>query len=129
MLNMDAPHHTRLRKIISRGFTPRAVGRLRDELTERAQNDRRRRRPPRAPATSSSRCRASCRCRPSPVCSGVPQEDRDKLFRWSNEMTGNDDPEYADIDPKASSAELIMYAMKMAEEQGQESGRRHRHHS
>ena len=37
MLNMDAPHHTRLRKIISRGFTPRAVGRLRDELNERAQ--------------------------------------------------------------------------------------------
>ena len=28
MLNMDAPHHTRLRKIISRGFTPRAIGRL-----------------------------------------------------------------------------------------------------
>src|SRR5246127_4971418 len=37
MLNMDAPHHTRLRKIISRGFTPRAVGRLEDELRERAQ--------------------------------------------------------------------------------------------
>lgn len=37
MLNMDAPHHTRLRKIISRGFTPRAVGRLHDELQERAQ--------------------------------------------------------------------------------------------
>ena len=26
MLNMDAPHHTRLRNIVSRGFTPRAVG-------------------------------------------------------------------------------------------------------
>src|SRR6201993_3055983 len=38
MLNMDAPHHTRLRKIISRGFTPRAVERLRDELNRRAQN-------------------------------------------------------------------------------------------
>ena len=38
MLNMDAPHHTRLRKIISRGFTPRAIGRLQDELTERAQS-------------------------------------------------------------------------------------------
>ena len=37
MLYMDAPHHTRLRKIISRGFTPRAIGRLRDELNERAQ--------------------------------------------------------------------------------------------
>ena len=30
LLNMDAPQHTRLRKIISRGFTPRAVERLRD---------------------------------------------------------------------------------------------------
>ena len=38
MLNMDAPHHTRLRKIISRGFTPRAVGRLEEELSQRAQS-------------------------------------------------------------------------------------------
>ncbi len=38
LLNMDAPQHTRLRKIISRGFTPRAVGRLEDELRTRAQN-------------------------------------------------------------------------------------------
>ena len=37
LLNMDAPQHTRLRKIISRGFTPRAVGRLEDELRTRAQ--------------------------------------------------------------------------------------------
>ncbi|HEX7826795.1 MAG TPA: steroid C27-monooxygenase, partial [Mycobacterium sp.] len=32
LLNMDAPQHTRLRKIISRGFTPRVVGRLEEEL-------------------------------------------------------------------------------------------------
>ncbi len=38
LLNIDAPHHTRLRKIISRGFTPRAVGRLRDELDRRAHH-------------------------------------------------------------------------------------------
>ena len=38
LLNMDAPQHTRLRKIISRGFTPRAVGRLEDELRTRAEN-------------------------------------------------------------------------------------------
>ena len=41
MLNMDAPHHTRLRKIISRGFTPRAVGRLRGR-TQRARSEDRR---------------------------------------------------------------------------------------
>src|SRR4029079_5729511 len=37
MLTMYAPQNTRLRKIISRGFTPRAVGRLEAELAERAQ--------------------------------------------------------------------------------------------
>src|SRR3954469_19109332 len=38
LLNMHAPQHTRLRKIISRGFTPRVVGRLEEELNQRAQN-------------------------------------------------------------------------------------------
>ena len=32
LLNMDAPHHTHLRKIISRGFTPRAIEHLRADL-------------------------------------------------------------------------------------------------
>ena len=48
----------------------------------------------------------------------MPQEDRDKLFRWSNEMTGGEDPEFADVDPAQSSMELIMYAMAMADERG-----------
>jgi len=114
MLNMDAPHHTRLRKIISRGFTPRAVGRLRDELNDRAQQI--------AKTAASQRAgdfveQVSCELPLQAIAGllGIPQEDRDKIFRWSNEMTGNDDPEYADVDPKMSSAELIMYAMKMAE--------------
>jgi hypothetical protein len=37
LLNMDAPHHTHLRKIVSRAFTPRAVERLRADLAERAR--------------------------------------------------------------------------------------------
>ena len=127
MLNMDAPHHTRLRKIISRGFTPGPSGGCRTNSRERAQNIAEGRPRPRAPATSSSRCPASCRCRPSPGLLGVPQEDRDKLFRWSNEMTGSDDPEYADVDPAMSSIELIMYAMRMAEERAKNPDRRHRH--
>lgn len=35
MLNMDPPRHSRLRHIISRGFTPRAISRLRDDLNAR----------------------------------------------------------------------------------------------
>ena len=121
MLNMDAPHHTRLRKIISRGFTPRAVGRLRDELDARAQNIAK---TAAAAGTGDFVEQVSCELPLQAIAGllGVPQEDRDKLFRWSNEMTGAEDPEYADIDPQASSVELITYAMKMAEERAKNPG-------
>jgi cholest-4-en-3-one 26-monooxygenase len=117
LLNMDAPHHTRLRKIISRGFTPRAIGRLEEELAERAQNI------VKAAAAEGSGDfveQVSCELPLQAIAGllGVPQEDRDKLFRWSNEMTGGEDPEFADVDPAQSSMEVIMYAMAMADERG-----------
>ena len=37
MLNIDPPQHTKLRGIVSRGFTPRAIGNLREALTARAE--------------------------------------------------------------------------------------------
>ncbi|KWX68292.1 cytochrome P450 [Mycobacterium sp. NAZ190054] len=115
LLNMDAPQHTRLRKIISRGFTPRAVGRLEDELRARAQKIAET-----AAAEGSGDFveQVSCELPLQAIAEllGVPQDDRDKIFRWSNEMTAGEDPEYADVDPAMSSFELIQYAMKMAEE-------------
>ncbi|ORB60123.1 steroid C27-monooxygenase [Mycobacteroides saopaulense] len=117
LLNMDDPQHARLRKIISRGFTPRALSRLQDELRSRAQQI----------AINASAFNTgdfvedvSCELPLQAIAEllGVPQCDRDKLFRWSNEMTAGDDPEYADVDPAVSSFELISYATKMAEERG-----------
>ncbi|OBH03176.1 MULTISPECIES: cytochrome P450 [unclassified Mycobacterium] len=114
LLNMDPPHHTRLRRIISRGFTPRAIGRLRDELNERAQVIAK---TAAAEGTGDFVEQVACELPLQAIAGllGVPQEDRGKLFRWSNEMTGAQDPEYAHIDPKVSSAEVLAYAMKMAE--------------
>ncbi|OCB21777.1 steroid C27-monooxygenase [Mycobacterium malmoense] len=114
LLNMDPPHHTRLRRIISRGFTPRAIGRLRDELNERAQVIAK---AAAAAAFGDFVEQVACELPLQAIAGllGVPQEDRGKLFRWSNEMTGAQDPEYADVDPKVSSAEVLAYAMKMAE--------------
>ena len=65
MLNIDPPHHTKIRGIVSRGFTPRAINDLRDVLTERAEKIVQPRWS-RAPATSSPTSPASCRCRRSP---------------------------------------------------------------
>jgi cholest-4-en-3-one 26-monooxygenase len=121
MLNMDAPHHTRLRKIIARGFTPRAIGRLRDELNARAQHIAK------AAASEGSGDFVEQVASELPLQAiadllGVPQEERSKLFHWSNEMTGDVDPEFAHVDAKASSVELLTYAMQMAELKAREPG-------
>src|SRR5262249_58355858 len=48
---------------------------------------------------------------------GVPQEDRHKVFEWSNKMVGAEDPEYgADSDVQEVAAELYAYAQSLAEE-------------
>ena len=121
LLNMDAPHHTHLRKIVSRAFTPRAIERLRDDLNERAQDI------VKAAAAEGSGDfveQVSCELPLQAIASlmGVPQEDRMKLFHWSNQMVGDMDPEFAGNDAIAASVELIMYGMKMAAERADQPG-------
>ena len=53
---------------------------------------------------------------------GVPPEDHDKLFDWSNKMIGSDDPEFADYDALASAGELMWYAMQLAARKAEEPG-------
>ncbi|MCV7222379.1 cytochrome P450 [Mycolicibacterium elephantis] len=121
LLNMDAPHHTHLRKIISRAFTPRAIERLRDELGQRAQAIAK------AAAEQGSGDfveQVSCELPLQAIAGlmGVPQEERMKLFHWSNQMVGDQDPEFADNDAITASAELIMYGMKLAAERADKPG-------
>jgi cholest-4-en-3-one 26-monooxygenase len=113
LINMDAPQHTRLRKLISRGFTPRAIARLRDDLDERAQ------RIAEDAAASGSGDFVEQVASELPLQAiagllGVPLEDRKMLFDWSNRMVGADDPEFADVDATTASLELISYAMQLA---------------
>ncbi|VBA53618.1 cytochrome P450 [Mycobacterium attenuatum] len=121
LLNMDDPQHTRLRKIISRGFTPAAVERLRDDLNERARHI------VEAAAAQGSGDfveQVSCELPLQAIAGllGVPQEDRMKLFHWSNQMVGDQDPEFASNDAITASVELIMYAMQMAADRAKNPG-------
>jgi cholest-4-en-3-one 26-monooxygenase len=115
LLNMDAPHHTHLRKIVSRAFTPRAVEALRADLAERARQIV-------AAAAAEGRGdfveQVSCELPLQAIAGlmGVPQEDRMKLFHWSNQMVGDMDPEFANNDAISASMELITYGMQMAAE-------------
>jgi len=113
LLNMDAPHHTHLRKIISRAFTPRAIEVLRADLARRAAEIARE-----AAASGSGdfveQVSAELPLQAIAGLMGVPQEERKKLFDWSNQMVGDVDPEFESNDAMAASIELIMYAMQMA---------------
>ncbi len=121
LLNMDAPHHTHLRKIVSRAFTPRAVEQLRADLAERARQIAQ-------AALAEGRGdfveQVSCELPLQAIAGlmGVPQEDRMKLFHWSNQMVGDQDPEFANNDAISASVELITYGMQMAAERSARPG-------
>jgi cytochrome P450 len=105
MLNMDPPEHSRLRRLLGRSFTPRAVARLEDGIRghARAICDR-------AFAGSGGEFDfAKDVAADLPLLAladvlGVPEQDRWLLFDWSNRVIGYQDPDYAtsaEFDPAA----------------------------
>jgi cholest-4-en-3-one 26-monooxygenase len=115
LLNMDAPQHTRMRAIISRGFTPRAVNSLKDALNQRAQTIVQT-----ALAGGQGEFVRDIACElPLQAIAellGVPQDDRHKIFEWSNRMVSYDDPDFDPEDGQTASFEMLSYFMEMAEE-------------
>ena len=93
MLYTDPPKHTRYRRLVNKGFTPRMIGLLEqylrtgpilivDDVIERGECD------------FVTDLAAELPLQAIAEIMGVPQEDRHKLFDWSNRMIGADDPEY-----------------------------------
>jgi cholest-4-en-3-one 26-monooxygenase len=115
IINQDAPDHTQLRSIISRGFTPRAIGVLEEALEERARRIVRE-----AVAAGSGNFVDQVASQfPLEVIGdmlGIPAEDRQKIFDWTNQMTGAEDADLAreDNDPNAAALEVLMYSMGLA---------------
>jgi cholest-4-en-3-one 26-monooxygenase len=114
LINHDAPEHTRLRRIVSRLFTPRAVANLEEKLAVAARDI------VRAAAEKDSGNFVDDVALGLPLLAiadliGVPEADREKLFSWTNAIMNTDDPDF-DSDPTVANAELMGYAYGMAEE-------------
>src|SRR5713226_9631313 len=124
MLNMDPPIHTRYRRLVNKGFTPRMVSELETKARERAR-DILNRVTPRGECDFVVDVAAELPLQVIADVLGVPQEDRHKMFDWSNRMIGSDDPEYGVTEEEAqlASMELFAYAAKLAEEKRAEKGR------
>src|SRR3954454_15497439 len=97
MLNMDPPDHSRLRRLLTRSFTPRAVAALTASIEATAARlvDRM------VDGAAEGRCDfAQDGAGALPLLTladvlGVPAEDRWLMFDWSNRVIGWQDPDYA----------------------------------
>ncbi|MEU7579037.1 cytochrome P450 [Streptomyces sp. NPDC041068] len=119
MLNMDPPEHTRVRQIVQRGFTPRAIRSLEEALRNRARSIV-------ETALESADAEGAFDFVTNVAVElplqaiaeliGVPQEDRSKIFDWSNKMAAYDDPEYAITEEIGAEAamEIVAYSMNLA---------------
>jgi cytochrome P450 len=128
MMETDAPRHTRLRRIVSPLFTPRAIREYEPFCRDLARQilDRA------LPSGDFDFVEEISRQLPIRVLArilGVPDEDTDQLIEWGDRMIGNMDPEFTDavvdkVDTSAyrllpfrspAAAELTAYGHRMAE--------------
>jgi len=118
MVSMDPPLHTRYRRLVNKGFTPRMIGELEarihvvaDEIIDRV-----------CEAGTADFVIDVAAELPLVVLAellGVPTEDRSKMFDWSNRMVGREDAEYqqghvqAEEAAALAAAELFGYAAEL----------------
>jgi cytochrome P450 len=94
LLNLDPPEHSRIRGLLTKAFTPRAIARLEHRIHEWARQ-----------LVAAVADRGECDFAKDVAAElplltlaevfGVPAQDRWLLFDWSNRVIGYQDPEYA----------------------------------
>jgi len=117
MLFMDPPKHTRYRKIVMSAFTPKVLKLFEATIKRRATEivDT---------VIEQGHCdfvndiAAELPLQAIAEILGVPQEDRKKLFDWTNAMVGSTDPEYvvSEEDTANAQVEMFTYANELAVE-------------
>jgi cholest-4-en-3-one 26-monooxygenase len=121
MLNQDPPQHTRTRSLVNRGFTPRMIAHLEeriqetcDEIVDQAVA--------KGEGDFVTLCAAELPLVVIAELMGVPQDDRHKVFEWSNRMISGTDPEFSTSEEQRLSAasEMWAYANTLAEQKRQQ---------
>jgi methyl-branched lipid omega-hydroxylase len=115
MINMDDPRHARMRRIVSRGFTPRQLETMRadvegvaaeivDEIAERGEGD------------FVTEVAARLPLRIILDMMGIPRSQEQFVFDNTNVILGFTDPEYVDIDdPMAVTGAILTAGAELAQ--------------
>lgn len=120
-IGLDDPEHGRLRSIVAKGFTPKAVRTFEEHyraLTVRVIEK----------ALAQDRFdfvrEVSAELPLLAICEllGAPESDRHRIFDWSNVILGAEDPDYAGTPEDLGRAfvELTQYAGELAEQRRRE---------
>jgi len=115
MINQDATRHTKLRKLVNQGFTRRMIGNRSAHIEDLARE-----------VIDGVARKGECDFvagiaaeLPLLVIAelmGCPVEDRAKLFTWSNQLVGFEDPELSEgTNPNETMLEMFEYAGELAQ--------------
>jgi cholest-4-en-3-one 26-monooxygenase len=109
LISMDPPRHTKYRRLVNLGFSPKMVNRLESHIRELANR-----------IIDVFAARGTCDFVNDVAAElplqvivemiGVPVEDRHLVFDWSNKMLAFDDPEYQTAPDVGQIAAMQMYA-------------------
>ncbi|MCG8588871.1 MAG: cytochrome P450 [Proteobacteria bacterium] len=123
MINMDDPRHSRLRRIVSRGFTPRMIARAEEDVRRSA-----------AHIVDSVIEKGECdfvteiaaRLPLQIICDmmGIPESQYDFIFEKSNVILGAGDPEY--VSDRAQIVPALLGAGQELSQLAQDLGRHRR---
>ena len=115
ILNMDPPKHSRYRRLVSAGFTPRMINQLVDHIDEKAEG---------IVADIEGRDEiefveeVAAELPLQVICEmiGVPNEDRHLVFDWSNRLVGFQDEDFrtSEEDGQIAAAEIYAYCEAIA---------------
>src|SRR3954464_14557098 len=118
MINMDAPKHTKLRLIVNRGFTPRQVAKIEENVRTQAREivDR--------VVTLGGECdfvsEVAAALPLQIICDmlGIPRSDTQRIFELTNTILGVGDPEYVQTleGLMAAGMELFQYGNTLAQD-------------
>jgi len=109
MLNMDPPRHTKLRNLVSKGFTPKMTRAMEPHIREITNNiiDRVAKR---GECDFVTDIAAELPLGVIAELIGVPKDEQHKIFHWGNQMVGMEDPEYGVTQETAMNAAMAMFA-------------------
>ena len=120
MIAMDDPRHFRLRSIVSKGFTPKEISRVEQYVRDKAAGviDHLLTDFPDRECDFVHEVAA-----PMPlqiICEmmGIPPEDEEQVFRWTNVILGVGDPEFTTVfeDLLAAGMGMFQYAQALGED-------------